>query len=151
MKITNFNKGIISSSFGSFWWGVLGTYYFQYISFVGTLEVVVHRCVWTTLILLITTTIFNKWILLKKSIQFILVFLKILHHLLRLLLQFDYLLHLVYPQTALEGCIVPQLVFVRSYSFLTVTIPCLQKTFYFSMLLIVFRYFVVHSAVPIPC
>ena len=68
MKITNFNKGIISSSLGSFWWGVLGTYYFQYISFVGTLEVVVHRCVWTTLILLITTTIFNKWIFLKEII-----------------------------------------------------------------------------------
>ena len=66
MKITNFNKGIISSSFGSFWWGVLGTYYFQYITFVGTFEVVVHRCIWTTLILLITTTIFNKWYLFKK-------------------------------------------------------------------------------------
>ena len=43
MKITNFNKGIISSSLGSFWWGVLGTYYFQYITFVGTFEVVVHQ------------------------------------------------------------------------------------------------------------
>lgn len=66
MKITNFNKGIISSTIGSFWWGVLGTYYFQYITFVGTFEVVVHRCIWTTLILFITTTIFNKWILFKK-------------------------------------------------------------------------------------
>ena len=66
MKITNFNKGIISSSFGSFWWGVLGTYYFQYIAFVGTFEVVVHRCIWTTLILLITTTIFKKWLSFKK-------------------------------------------------------------------------------------
>ena len=66
MKITNFNKGIISSSFGSFWWGVLGTYYFQYITFVGTFEVVVHRCIWTTLILLITTTIFKKWLSFKK-------------------------------------------------------------------------------------
>ena len=66
MKITNFNKGIISSTIGSFWWGVLGTYYFQYITFVGIFEVVVHRCIWTTLILFITTTIFNKWILFKK-------------------------------------------------------------------------------------
>ena len=66
MKITNFNKGIISSTIGSFWWGIIGTYYFQYITFVGTFEVVVHRCIWTTLILLITTTIFNKWILFKK-------------------------------------------------------------------------------------
>ena len=69
MKITNFNKGIIASSSGSLWWGFLGTYYFQYITFVGTLEVVVHRCIWTTLILLITTTFFNKWRLLKKIIS----------------------------------------------------------------------------------
>ena len=68
MKITDFNKGIISSSLGSFWWGFLGTYYFQYITFVGTIEVVVHRCIWTTLMLLITTTFFNKWYLLKKII-----------------------------------------------------------------------------------
>ena len=68
MKITDFNKGIISSSLGSFWWGFLGTYYFQYITFVGTIEVVVHRCIWTSLMLLITTTFFNKWYLLKKII-----------------------------------------------------------------------------------
>ena len=68
MKITDFNKGIISSSLGSFWWGFLGTYYFQYITFVGTIEVVVHRCIWTSLMLLITTTFFNKWHLLKKII-----------------------------------------------------------------------------------
>ena len=68
MKITDFNKGIISSSLASFWWGFLGTYYFQYITFVGTIEVVVHRCIWTSLMLLITTTFFNKWYLLKKII-----------------------------------------------------------------------------------
>ena len=68
MKITDFNKGIISSSFGSFWWGFIGTYYFQYITFVGTIEVVVHRCIWTSLMLLITTAFFNKWYLLKKII-----------------------------------------------------------------------------------
>jgi chloramphenicol-sensitive protein RarD len=68
MKITDFNKGIISSSLGSFWWGFLGTYYFQYITFVGSIEVVVHRCIWTSLMLLITTTFFNKWHILKKII-----------------------------------------------------------------------------------
>ena len=68
MKITDFNKGIISSSLASFWWGFIGTYYFQYITFVGTIEVVVHRCIWTCLMLLITTTFFNKWYLLKKII-----------------------------------------------------------------------------------
>ena len=68
MNVKNFNKGIISSTLGSFWWGVIGTYYFQYISFVGTFEVVVHRCIWTALILLITTTFFNKWHLFKEII-----------------------------------------------------------------------------------
>ena len=68
MKITNFNKGIISSSLGSIWWGVLGTYYFQYISFIGTLEVVIHRSIWTCVILLLTTTLFNKWFFFKKLI-----------------------------------------------------------------------------------
>ena len=66
MKIRNFNKGIISSSIGSFWWGVFGTYYFQYITFIGTFEVVVHRSIWTCVILLFTTTFFKKWNLFKK-------------------------------------------------------------------------------------
>ena len=66
MKISNFNKGIISSSLGSFWWGFLGTFYFQYITFIGTIEVVVHRSIWTFIILLITTTILKKWNLFKK-------------------------------------------------------------------------------------
>ena len=69
MKITNFNKGIISSSIGSFWWGVFGTYYFQYISFIGTLEVVVHRSLWTCVILIFTTSLLNKWHILKKIIS----------------------------------------------------------------------------------
>ena len=61
MKISNFTKGIISSSLGSFFWGFFGTIYFQYISFIGYFEVVVHRSIWTLVILLITTTFFNKW------------------------------------------------------------------------------------------
>ena len=64
-----FNKGIIYSSLGSFWWGVIGTYYFQYISFIGTFEVVVHRCIWTTLILLVTTFLFGKWNIFKKILS----------------------------------------------------------------------------------
>ena len=66
MNISRFNKGICLSSSGSLWWGLLGTYYFQYISFIGTLEVVVHRSIWTCLILLLTTTLFNKWFSFKK-------------------------------------------------------------------------------------
>ncbi len=83
MKITNFNKGILSSTFGSFWWGFLGTYYFQYITFVGTLEVVVHRSIWTLVILLFTSIFFNKLnsikkILLDKKKLFILLITSIL-------------------------------------------------------------------------
>ena len=61
MKKKEFQKGIFSATTGSLWWGILGTYYFQYISFTGTLEVVVHRCIWTTFILLISTILLKKW------------------------------------------------------------------------------------------
>ncbi len=66
MKISNFTKGIVSSSFGSFFWGFFGTIYFQYISFIGFYEVVVHRSIWTLLILIITTTFFKKWKIFKN-------------------------------------------------------------------------------------
>ena len=65
MKISNFTKGLISVSTGSFFWGFLGTIYFQYISFIGFFEVVVHRSIWTLFILIITTTIFKKWKIFK--------------------------------------------------------------------------------------
>ena len=66
MKISNFTKGIISSSSGSFFWGFFGTIYFQYISFIGFFEVVVHRSIWTLIILIITTTFFKKWKIFNK-------------------------------------------------------------------------------------
>ena len=66
MKFSNFTKGIISSSSGSFFWGFLGTIYFQYITFIGVFEVVVHRSIWTCVILLITTSLFKKWNTFKK-------------------------------------------------------------------------------------
>ena len=68
MKINKINKGIFYSSSGSFFWGFIGTYYFQYITIVGAFEVVVHRCIWTALILLITTALFKKWKILKKTL-----------------------------------------------------------------------------------
>ena len=66
MITKKFQKGIFSASIGSLWWGVLGTYYFQFITFAGTIEVVVHRCIWTSLILFITTIFLNKWNIFKK-------------------------------------------------------------------------------------
>ena len=57
----NFNKGLLFAGFGSFWWGFLGVIYFKYITFIGHVELVVHRCLWTTLTLIITTSFFSKW------------------------------------------------------------------------------------------
>jgi len=61
MKNLNFNKGITLTAIGSFWWGVIGVIYFKYISFAGPIEVVIHRCVWTTAVLVISTFYFSKW------------------------------------------------------------------------------------------
>jgi chloramphenicol-sensitive protein RarD len=56
-----FNKGLLLTSLGSFWWGFIGVLYFQYVSSIGHIELVVHRCIWTTIMLLITTTFLSKW------------------------------------------------------------------------------------------
>ena len=69
MKINNFNKGILLTSLGSIWWGFLGVIYFKYISFVGHIEVVIHRSIWTTVTLIITTFIFSKWKVFFKIIK----------------------------------------------------------------------------------
>jgi chloramphenicol-sensitive protein RarD len=61
MKNQNFNKGITFTALGSFWWGVIGVIYFNFISFAGSIEVVIHRCVWTSVFLIITTFYFSKW------------------------------------------------------------------------------------------
>ena len=61
MDNKSFNKGIFLTALGSFWWGFFGVIYFKYISFAGHIEVVIHRTVWTTATLLITTFIFSKW------------------------------------------------------------------------------------------
>ena len=56
-----FNKGLLLTSLGSFWWGFIGVLYFEYVSFIGHIELVVHRCLWTTVMLLLTTTFLSKW------------------------------------------------------------------------------------------
>jgi chloramphenicol-sensitive protein RarD len=61
MKNNDFNKGITLTALGSFWWGVFGVVYFKYISFAGHIEVVMHRTVWTSLTLIISTFYFSKW------------------------------------------------------------------------------------------
>ena len=69
MKTTSFKKGLLSASLGSFWWGIIGVFYFKYFSFVGHLELVIHRCLWTALVLILTTIYFSKWNLFLKTIN----------------------------------------------------------------------------------
>ncbi len=72
----HFNKGVLLTSLGSFWWGFIGVIYFEYVAFIGHIELVVHRCLWTAIMLAITTFIFKKWniffdVISKKKIYFI--------------------------------------------------------------------------------
>jgi len=69
MKNNNFNKGITLTALGSFWWGVIGVIYFEYIAFVGHIEVVLHRCIWTALFLILTTSYFSKWKIFLNTIK----------------------------------------------------------------------------------
>jgi len=61
MKNNDFNKGITLTALGSLWWGVIGVIYFKYIAFVGHIEVVLHRCIWTAFFLVISTSYLSKW------------------------------------------------------------------------------------------
>ena len=64
-----YNKGLLLTSLGSFWWGFIGVIYFEYISFIGHVELVVHRCIWTAVMLIITTTFFSKWKIFFKILK----------------------------------------------------------------------------------
>ena len=56
-----FNKGLLLTSLGSFWWGFIGVIYFQYVSFIGHIELIVHRCLCTAVMLVFTTSFLSKW------------------------------------------------------------------------------------------
>ena len=53
--------GILFGTGASFWWGVIGVFYFKSVAFVGPIELVIHRTIWTAFLLLITTTLYSKW------------------------------------------------------------------------------------------
>ena len=67
--MSSFNKGILYIILGSFWWGVIGVIYFRSLSFVGSIELVLHRVIWTALMLSITTILLSKWSKIKKIIK----------------------------------------------------------------------------------
>ena len=54
-------SGILFSSAGSFWWGVIAVFYFKHVSFAGTLEIVVHRTIWTAFVLFLTIMFYSRW------------------------------------------------------------------------------------------
>jgi len=60
MNKKTFN-GILSSGFGSLWWGVIGVLYFKSVSFVSPLELTVHRTVWTFFLLIFSISLYSKW------------------------------------------------------------------------------------------
>ena len=62
----DFNKGLLLTSLGSFWWGFIGVIYFEWVAFIGHIELVVHRCLWTAVMLILTTSFFSKWKLFFK-------------------------------------------------------------------------------------
>ena len=64
-----FNKGLLLTSLGSFWWGFIGVIYFEYVSFIGHIELVVHRCLWTAAMLIVTTTFLSKWKIFIENIS----------------------------------------------------------------------------------
>jgi chloramphenicol-sensitive protein RarD len=64
-----FNKGLLLAGFGSFWWGFFGVIYFKYIAYIGHIELVVHRCLWTAFTLILTTFFFSKWSIFFKIIK----------------------------------------------------------------------------------
>ena len=64
-----FNKGLLLAGFGSFWWGFIGVLYFKYIAYIGHIELVVHRCLWTTFTLVISTFLFSKWDIFFNTIK----------------------------------------------------------------------------------
>ena len=64
-----FNKGLLLAGFGSFWWGFFGVIYFKYIAYIGHIELVVHRCLWTTFTLILTTFFFSKWNVFFKIVK----------------------------------------------------------------------------------
>ncbi len=64
-----FNKGLLLTSLGSFWWGFVGVIYFEMVTFIGHIELVVHRCLWTAVMLILTTFFLKKWKTFLKTIS----------------------------------------------------------------------------------
>ena len=62
-------KGSLFTVGASLWWGVIGVFYFKFVSFASPLELTIHRTIWTALLLIITTSYYSKWSEFKKLIK----------------------------------------------------------------------------------
>ena len=57
----NLFKGSLFTVGASLWWGVIGVLYFKFVSFASALELVIHRTIWTALLLVGITSYFSNW------------------------------------------------------------------------------------------
>ena len=57
----NLFKGSLFTIGASLWWGVIGVLYFKFVSFASALELVIHRTIWTALLLVAITSYFSNW------------------------------------------------------------------------------------------
>ena len=57
----NILKGTFFVTGASLWWGIIGVFYFNFVSYASPFELVFHRTIWTALLLVISTTVYNKW------------------------------------------------------------------------------------------
>ena len=62
-------KGSLFTIGASLWWGVIGVFYFKFVSFASPLELTIHRTIWTALLLVITTSYYSKWPEFRKLIK----------------------------------------------------------------------------------
>jgi len=60
MKKKNLDGALLTIG-ASLWWGIIGVVYFKFVAFANPVELVVHRTIWTALLLVITTFLFSKW------------------------------------------------------------------------------------------
>ena len=57
----NLFKGSLFTVGASLWWGIIGVLYFKFVSFASALELVIHRTIWTALLLVAITSYFSNW------------------------------------------------------------------------------------------
>ncbi len=65
----NLFTGSLYTIGASLWWGIIGVLYFKFVSFATTLELAIHRTIWTALLLIVTTSYFSKWSEFKRIIN----------------------------------------------------------------------------------